>query len=149
MLATPPPSPRASGLAYEGVSLPTPPSSRSTRGELTSASQAFARYYWPRHFETNPADPASFIDRVMTDYAHYEGDVLGEWLDDMSTVYRIYKCCLQYGISHGTPAKAAEAKGYQGVVHWARRWLIWREHSPASLEFRMFEFTMGNYVPQE
>ena len=61
-------------------------------------------------------DPASFIDRIMTDYTNYETDVVGEWLENMSPPYKLYKACLQYGVSNGTPAKAIEARQYQGVI---------------------------------
>ena len=61
-------------------------------------------------------DPASFIDRIMTDYATHERDVVGEWVDDMSPLYKSYRACLNHGVKNGTPRKAAEAKQYQGVL---------------------------------
>ena len=76
----------------------------------------FVEYYWPRHFERNPVDPATFIDRIMTDYAHYEPDVVGEWLRNKSPLITLYKACLGYGTKHGTPGKALEAKGFQNVT---------------------------------
>jgi hypothetical protein len=74
-----------------------------------------AKYYWPCHFEHNPVDPASFIDRIMTDYANHKRDVVGEWVENMSPLYRAYKACLNFGVKNGTPRKAVEAKQYQGV----------------------------------
>lgn len=51
------------------VPLPVPPTETNTSATLR---MRFAEYYWPRHFERNPVDLAAFIDRIMTDYAHYE-----------------------------------------------------------------------------
>ena len=81
---------------------------------------AFAEYYWPRHFERGPVDLASFLDRLFTDYTNHERDYIGEWTQNMSPVYRIYKVCLQYGSKNGTRSKAAEAKNYQGVFSYSR-----------------------------
>jgi hypothetical protein len=96
--------------------LPPLPTGRETPKEAATINRAFWNYYWPRHFESGPADPATFIDRVLTDYASHERDIVGEWLEDMSRLYKIYKACIKYGADRGTPAKAEEAKGYQGVI---------------------------------
>jgi hypothetical protein len=52
----------------------------------------------------------------MTDYedCEYE-DVVGIWLEDMSSLYKAYRACLKYGSENGTPRKALEAQQYQGV----------------------------------
>lgn len=48
-------------------------------------------------------------------------DILGQWLSldlnssKLSTVYRLYKACLNYGVKAGSPRKAAEAEKFQGV----------------------------------
>ena len=95
--------------------LPPPPCERNTPREISQVHQAFAQYYWPRHFESSQCDPASFFDRIMTDYARVDGDPVGEWLVNMSPIYKVYKACLKYGVENGTPKKALEAKRYQGV----------------------------------
>jgi hypothetical protein len=97
-------------------SLPIPPSPTETPQQKAITTRLFAEYYWPRHFETGAVDPASFIDRIMTDYANYEDDVVGRLLEDMSPVYKLYKECLQYGVTRGTPSKAIEARSYQRVL---------------------------------
>jgi hypothetical protein len=110
--ASPPPrTPSAS-------TLPTPILSSSilTPKDASARRTAFARYYWPRHFESSPADPASFLDRVLTEYADHPVDMVGDWVENMSAFYKMYKACLLHGISAGTPPKAEEAKQYQGVI---------------------------------
>jgi hypothetical protein len=90
--------------------------------EVARLTLEFAKYYWPRHFERGAVDPASFLDRIFTDYAEYPKDVLGRWLSldlegsKLSTAYRLYKACLNYGVKAGSLRKADEAKGYQGVL---------------------------------
>lgn len=122
MYRTPPSSPPASGNVYEltppppSLLLPIPPTSNDSRQQEATVRTGIAKYYWPRHFECNPVDPASFIDRIMTDYANYERDVVGEWVVNMSPLYKSYRACLNYGVKNGTPRKAAEAKQYQGVL---------------------------------
>jgi hypothetical protein len=111
--ATPPASPAANPILSD---LPTPPTLRETLKEAAAVNRAFWDYYWPRHFERGPVDPASFIDRVMTDYADHETNVVGEWVENMSRLYKIYRACLKYGAERGTPNKAAEAKSHQGVT---------------------------------
>lgn len=96
--------------------LPMPPTETNTTRENVILRTRFAEYYWPRHFETNPVDPATFIDRVMTDYANYERDVVGEWLRSKTDLYKLYKACIQYGVKNGTRAKALEAGTYQKVI---------------------------------
>ena len=64
---------------------------------------------------TSSLDPASFIDRIMTDYADYQGDPVGEWLQNMSPLYKLYKACLKYVVDHGPPEKRTEAARYTGV----------------------------------
>lgn len=96
--------------------LPEPPSAGKTPQQMSKITRLFAEYYWPRHFEVASVDPAMFIDRIMTDYTNYETDVVGEWLENMSPPYKLYKACLQYGVSNGTPAKAMEARQYQRVI---------------------------------
>jgi hypothetical protein len=110
---TPPASPPANVVLLD---LPTPPTLRESPKEAAAVNRAFWDYYWPRHFEKGPVDPASFIDRVMTDYADHETNVVGKWVEDMSRLYKIYRACLNYGAARGTPNKAAEAKSYQGVT---------------------------------
>lgn len=134
-------------LSISGVPTPpaTPPSNQtfelpnpiieglSDKKQISRITQAFAQYYWRSHFESNPVDPATFLDRVFTDYADYEPDVLGQWLSldldapKMSSLYRLYKTCLNYGVNSGTRAKAAEAKRYQGVCSQVKYLLIVRE----------------------
>jgi hypothetical protein len=121
-LRAPPVSPSASGSADEDISiathnsqLPIPPDPDYSPKDAARVNRALAEYYWTRHFERKEVDIATFVDRLMTDYAFYEPDVVGDWLEDMSVVYKLYKVCLNYGASHGTPAKAAQAKLHQGV----------------------------------
>ena len=117
MLPTPPSSPPLSHnlISRLSIALPEPPFKRDSKEQISNKCAVLAEYYWPRHFERNTVDPASFIDRLMTDYATYESDVVNTWIDDMSLVYRIYKVCLNYGRKKGTPLKAQQAKSYQGV----------------------------------
>lgn len=107
---TPPPQP--SPLS---VVLPPPPIENNTPKEIARIHRLIAEYYWRRHFENNSVDPASFIDRMMTDYANHESDVVGDWVQNMSPLYKSYRACLKYGIDNGTPRKKNEAKQYQGV----------------------------------
>ena len=111
--SSPPPMQRPLGARF--ASLPTPPSANDSRQEAARINREFAEYYWPRHFEHSSVDPASFIDRIMTDYANYESDVVGEWVENMSPIYVLYRACLKFGVERGTPGKAIEAKRYQGV----------------------------------
>ena len=114
-LPTPPTSPPPGVLPSK---LPPLPSPGETRKEAADINRAFFDYYWPRHFAHAPADPATFIDRVLTDYASHERDIVGEWLEKESRarLYIIYKACLNYVAIRGTPAKADEAKSYQTMV---------------------------------
>jgi len=88
----------------------------TSRQEISRIHGLIAKYYWLRHFEINPVNPAGFFDRIMMDYAHHESDVVGHWIDDMSPLYKSYRACLNYGVKHGTPKKQAEAAQYQGVT---------------------------------
>ena len=112
-LVTPPAT--APSHRDEMQSLPPPPCERNTPREISQVHRKFAQHYWPRHFESSPCDPASFFDRIMTDYAPVDGDPVGEWLVNMSPIYKVYKACLKYGVENGTPKKSLEAKRYQGV----------------------------------
>ena len=76
---------------------------------------AFAEFYYKRHSESGPLDPGSFIDQVMTDYALYEGDIVGDWLTNMSPLYKLYKACIKYVVDHGPPERKNEAQQYQRV----------------------------------
>src|SRR5277367_2625065 len=100
------------------LGLPPPPKPTDTRQQEVAVRQGFSEYYWPNHFEQSSVDLASSLERVFTDYASHERDLVGEWTKDngMSVMYKIYKACLNYGSKNGTPAKAAEAKKYQGVL---------------------------------
>jgi hypothetical protein len=51
----------------------------------------------------------------MTDYADDESDVVGEWVENMRTPYKLYRVCLDYGAARGSPEKALEARKFQGV----------------------------------
>jgi hypothetical protein len=117
---TPPASPPAIYQAEDtpppnAPNLPALPSPTDSREEEARICKRIAQHYWVSHFEVEPVDPASFIDRLMTDYVEYEGDVVGEWLENMRTPYKLYRVCLNYGAASGTPAKALEAKRYQKV----------------------------------
>ena len=113
---TPPASPNASTAAMQNI--PDPPAlaedNKSSR-EVAVINDALREYYWPRHFETGPVDLASFIHRIMTDYADYERDVVYAWFKDMAPIYKLYSSCLAYGLAWGTPPKATEAKSFQCV----------------------------------
>ena len=93
-----------------------------SKKEVSRITLEFAKYYWPRHFERGAVDPASFLDRIFTDYAEYSLDVLGQWLSldldasKLATVYRLYKACINYGVKAGSPLKAVEAEKFQGVL---------------------------------
>ena len=118
--------------------LPTPPSSPPTyptsqilpspiieglknNREVAQVTLAFAKYYWPLHFERGSVDLASFLEKIFVDYADYEPDILGQWLSldmnasKMAPLYRLYKACLNYGVRAGTYANAEAAKKCQGV----------------------------------
>ena len=73
----------------------------------------------------------------MTDYATHESDVVGDWVQNMSPLYKSYKACLKYGIDNGTLRKKIEAKQYQGVSFRIRRLLICRGLLLVNLESRM------------
>jgi hypothetical protein len=109
---TPPTSPRLTSTAP----LPPPPRNDLPAKEISQINRAVSQYYWPRHFEhAASCAPALFIDRIMTDYADHQDDPVGAWIVDMSPIYKVYKVCLKYGTENGSPAKAAEAKTFQGV----------------------------------
>jgi hypothetical protein len=111
-----PPSPPSRGHAgVRALHLPPPPCERNTPKQISQIHQLLAPYYWRLHFEENPCDPASFLDRIMTDFAVHENDPVGEWIVNMSPLYKAYRACLKYGADNGTPRKALEAKRYQGV----------------------------------
>jgi hypothetical protein len=117
-LPTPPATPTSSPEGTpppDNRNLPILPSPTATRKEESRLCKIIAEYYWIPHFEFNSADPASFIDKLMTDYADDENDVVGEWLEDMKMPYKLYRVCLNYGAARGSPEKALEAKTFQGV----------------------------------
>jgi hypothetical protein len=95
--------------------LPIPPTD-STDKEEAQIRTAFVKYYYQRHFEAGPLDPARFLDQVMTDYATYQGDVVGKWIDNMSPLYKAYRAGIQYVIQYGSLEKKGEAAQYQGVL---------------------------------
>jgi hypothetical protein len=98
------------------MNLPEPPSSDETK-QQAKIREAFAIYYWPEHFEQSSLDPVSFIDRVLKDYASYETDIVGEWLEvSMAPVYKTYRSCLQYGLKNGSEAKRAEISKFRMVL---------------------------------
>ena len=119
-LPTPPASPPAS---YEteptpppaGL-LPVPPRAGDSPEVAADRRGKLAEYYWSRHFENGPLDPAPFLDRLFTDYATYEGNVVGEWLDNMSPPYKLYKKCLVHCIKNGSPDEQISARTYQKVT---------------------------------
>ena len=122
---TPPASPAASGDTHESTSspsttltiqLPPPPMSTDNRQQEVAKRMGMVEYYWPRHFEKNSLDVATFLDRVMTDYAYHETNIVGIWIDNMNTLYKLYKACLAYGSKHGSPNKSIEAKQYKDVL---------------------------------
>ena len=122
---TPPASPAANGDAYESTSsppisstiqLPPPPVSTDNRQQEVAKRTGIVEYYWPRYFEQNPLDPAKFFDRIMTDYAYHDTDIVGSWIEDMTSLYKLHKACLTYGAKHGTLQKSVEAKQFQIVL---------------------------------
>ena len=85
--------------------LPHPPAS----------NKDLAIYYWQNHFEASSTlAPAPFIHQVMSDYGNK--DVVGQWIRDMSPLYRLYSACIAYGLKNGSPNKSLEARNYPGVV---------------------------------
>jgi hypothetical protein len=121
--ATPPSNlPGTSSYIGAASSLPPPPSEHNTPKKISQVHRAFAQYYWPRHFEKATCDPASFIDRVLTDYTDHETDPVGDWINNISPIYKAYRACLKYGAENGTPVKAQEARKYQGVFSNLRFW---------------------------
>ena len=71
-------------------------------------------YYAQNHLRRGPCDPWIFIDRLMTDYSN-QGNVVDDWIFNMSPLYKLYKKCLQYVAKH-FPEKRAEVQGFQGVI---------------------------------
>ena len=97
--------------------LPVPPTSKT--GEKKDAARLrleCVKFYYVHHFANGPFDPASFIDRIMTDYADYEQDVVGDWVANMSPLYKLYKACIKYVIEHGSLEISEEARRYQAVT---------------------------------
>jgi len=145
MLPTPPHSSNS-----PNPNLPIPPASTNSPKQKAQVNRAFAEYYWPLHFERNPVDPATFIDKLMTDYANYEPDVVGEWIKSMSPVYILYRACIHYGYMNGSPTKVEEIKPFQGVSFSLRIielmiWLLWREF----LKFKKLGCVIAECAPQE
>ena len=86
--------------------------STDNRQQEVAKRIGMVQYYWPRHFEQNPVEPAKFFGRVTTDH---ETDIFGTWIEDMNSLYKLHKACLAYGAKHGTPQKSIEAKQFQIV----------------------------------
>ena len=97
-----------------GLLLPEPPSSDGTKPQADIRG-AFALYYWPRHFEQSSVDPVSFVERVFDDFAFCEDDIVGQWLENMSPLYKAYKACLQHGLRKGSPEKQKEVMNFRNV----------------------------------
>ena len=51
----------------------------------------------------------------MTDYMDHETDPLGDWINNMSPIYKVYRACLKHGVKNGMPEKKGETSLYQGV----------------------------------
>lgn len=116
-LPTPPSSNVTHVFPPFNPALPLPPQpSTDNHQQAAAARLRFAEYYWPRHFEQSSTDLASFLERVFTDYANHERDLVGDWTKDLSVMYKTYRACLEYGSKNGTPIKAAEARTYQKVL---------------------------------
>ena len=94
------------------LQLPIPPTKDCSKQEAAQRRQILAQYYWPLHFQKGPVDPASFLDRVMTDYAYYDQSMVLQWTENPSPVYTLYKACLAYAIQHGRK----EGEAYQQVL---------------------------------
>lgn len=74
-----------------------------------------AAYYWSHHFEvSSTVAPAPFIHRIMSDYGGDE--IVGQWIKDMSPLYKLYNACISYGLKNGSQSKSMEARGYHGVA---------------------------------
>ena len=128
-LPTPPSSNGTHVFPPFNPALPLPPQPTDNRQQEAAARGRFAEYYWPRHFEQSSTDLASFLERVFTDYANHERDLVGDWTKDLSVMYKTYTACLQYGSKNGTPVKAAEARTSQKVLPSRRVGLIARKSS--------------------
>ena len=97
------------GTASGGMKLPPP-----------VGNDFLAAYYWRHHFETGPVEPSPFIHRMMTDYADQE--VVGQWIKNMSPLYKLYNACINYGLNHGSPNKSIEARKFPGVKSLGRHY---------------------------
>jgi len=71
-------------------------------------------FYCENHFKYGPCDPASFINRLMTDFAT-QGTIVDDWIINMSPLYKSYRACIAHLMKH-YPEKRAEAQVFQGVL---------------------------------
>jgi len=98
-------------------SLPVPPTSGTSKKEAARIRLECAKFYYTEHFQNGPLDPASFIDRIMTDYSTYELDVLSDWITNMSPLYKLYKTFIKYVIEYGSTERIQEGRQYENVIH--------------------------------
>lgn len=87
----------------------------STKLPPPAPNKALARHYWIHHFEVGPVQPAPFIHRIMTDYSDYPDNIVAQWIEDMSPLYKLYNACRDYGVKSGSAAKSFEVRNYPGV----------------------------------
>lgn len=97
--------------------LPVPPTSGTSKKEAARIRLECAKFYYTEYFQNGPLDPVSFIDRIMTDYSTYEPDVLGDWISNMSPLYKLHKAFINYVIQHGSTERIREGRQYENVIH--------------------------------
>ena len=103
-------------MADRGLSSPPDLQHANTnRREASAARNTLAKYYFTKLTDSNPVDPAAFLDRVFTDYAKYESDVVGDWLKNLSPLYQLYRTYVKYAIDHGSRDVQTMGEKYQGV----------------------------------
>ena len=51
----------------------------------------------------------------MTDYSDYPDNIVAQWIEDMSPLYKLYNACRDYGVKSGSAAKSFEVRNYPGV----------------------------------
>jgi len=50
----------------------------------------------------------------MTD--HEGEDIVADWINNMSPLYKLYNACIHYGKNNGSSVKSLEARDYTGAI---------------------------------
>ena len=112
---------RTANMSQTSTKLPTPPvnGGPQTSGQKSESARLrpnIADCYFAQHAQKSPLDPATFFDKMMTDYTSFEGDPVGKWIANKSPLYKSYNAYINYVVQHGQLDQKKQAKQFQNAL---------------------------------